>query len=58
LKDTTHWIAAMTVLTSEAPSRPATLTDTRFASGATPFQAPAEAAPLPAMIPAMKVPCP
>src|SRR5207247_348434 len=52
------WIAASSVLTSDAPDAPAILTDRSFASGATPFHLPFEDAPLPAMMPATNVPCP
>ena len=50
---TTHWRAAMTWETDAAPSRPESLTLSSPAAGATPFRS-----PLPAMRPAMNVPCP
>src|SRR5439155_14201191 len=49
---------ASTFDTSAAPFAPAIFTDRTFACGATPFHFPFESAPLPAMIPAMNVPCP
>src|SRR5438067_13675272 len=58
LYETTHWIAASTLLTSAEPSRPAIFTDTNFTSGATPVYAPPELAPLLPMRPAMNVPWP
>ncbi len=51
-------MAASTVLTSAAPSAPATLTDRIRAPGAVPVGPPAPPAPFPAMSPAMKVPWP
>jgi hypothetical protein len=56
LNDTTHGIAARTLLTSAAPLAPAIFTDSTLAPGATPFHLPPELAPLPAMMPATKVP--
>ena len=61
-KEPTHCSAARTVETSVAPLRPATFTETSPALGAIPTNAPwlsrREAAPSPAMIPAMTVPWP
>ena len=48
----------MTVVTSVAPSHPATLTDTTFASGAAPSWTPPDVVPSPAIRPAMWVPWP
>ncbi len=54
----TQCMACRTVLTSTAPLRPATFTETTVASGAMPLWAPADSRPSPAARPAMTVPCP
>src|SRR4051812_10171389 len=55
---TSHSSASSTIVTSVAPSRPAIFRETICAPGAIPLIAPDEAAPVPAMRPATKVPWP
>ena len=53
---TTHCSAAMIVLTSEAPLAPEIFSEMIFACVAMPAYLPLDDTPLPAMMPAMKVP--
>src|SRR4051794_32064826 len=53
-----HCRPARTCDTSVTPLAPATLTDQMRAFGATPMYVPPDDVPLPAMMPAMTVPCP
>ena len=55
---TAHCTPAMTVARSVEPDAPEALIDTRLAPGASPMYAPPDDAPLPAIRPATKVPCP